>query len=192
MLHCQILYSLAIAVIVEAILMQTSAEQVPSLHRVAPRYLKLVTSSNFWLFMLISVLMLFMLLVMILLFSVLTSTSYAVALPMSLLERSWSSPLLPPSRSSLTKCRLHMGLPPMQMDVWCSQSASCTILSRNKLNRMGENKHPWWTPTLVLNNFPSWLFKRTALQEFSKTAWMAWTSPSSMLKLLRTCHRSPC
>ena len=52
-LHCQFLFSLTIAAIVEVILMWTSAEQVPSLHRVAPRYLKLVTSSNFWPFMLI-------------------------------------------------------------------------------------------------------------------------------------------
>ena len=37
-----ILFSLAIA---EAILMQTSVERVPSLHRVAPRYLILVPSS---------------------------------------------------------------------------------------------------------------------------------------------------
>ena len=43
----QILLSLAIAAIAEAILMQISAEQVPSLHRVFPRYLKLATSSNF-------------------------------------------------------------------------------------------------------------------------------------------------
>ena len=71
-LHCQFLFSLTIAAIVEVILMWTSAEQVPSLHRVAPRYLKLITSSNFWLFMLISAVMLFVLLVMILLFSVLT------------------------------------------------------------------------------------------------------------------------
>ena len=33
--HCQILFSLTTAAIAEAILMQTSAEQVPSLHRVA-------------------------------------------------------------------------------------------------------------------------------------------------------------
>ena len=58
--------------------MRTSAEQVPSLHRVAPRYLKLV-ASYFWLLMLIPALMLFVLLVMILLFSVLTSIPYAVA-----------------------------------------------------------------------------------------------------------------
>ena len=40
------------------------------MHRVAPKYLKLVTSSNFWPFMLIYALILFMLLVMTLLFSV--------------------------------------------------------------------------------------------------------------------------
>ena len=85
-LHCQILFSLAIA---EAILMWTCAEQVPSLHRVAPRYFKLVTSSNFWAFMLISVPVLFVLVVvMILPFSVLTSISYAIALSTSLLVRS--------------------------------------------------------------------------------------------------------
>ena len=81
MLHHQILFSLAIA---EAILMQTSAEQVPSLYRVGPRYFKLVTSSNFLPCMLISALMLFVLLVMILLFSVLTSIPYTVGLSTSL------------------------------------------------------------------------------------------------------------
>ena len=50
-LHCQILFNLAIAAITEAILIRTSTEQVPSLHRVARRYLKLVTSANFWTFM---------------------------------------------------------------------------------------------------------------------------------------------
>ena len=57
-LHHHILFSLAIVAIAEAILMRTSAEQVPSLHRVAPRYLILVTSFNFWLFMLMSAMML--------------------------------------------------------------------------------------------------------------------------------------
>ena len=46
--------------------MRTSVDQVASLNRVAPRYLKLATSSNFWRFMLISALMLLVLLVMIL------------------------------------------------------------------------------------------------------------------------------
>ena len=48
--------------------MRISAEQVPFLHRVAPRSLKLLTSSNFRPFMLISALTLFVLLVMSLLF----------------------------------------------------------------------------------------------------------------------------
>ena len=59
-LHRQILFSLAIAAITEAILVRISAEQVPSLHMVAPRNLKVVKSSNFWPFMLISALMLFL------------------------------------------------------------------------------------------------------------------------------------
>ena len=80
-LHCQILLSLAIA---EATLMRTSAEQVPFLHRVALRHLKMVTSSDFWLFMLISALKSFMLLVMSLQFSVLASIPYAIALSTSL------------------------------------------------------------------------------------------------------------
>ena len=87
-LHCQILLSLAIAAIAESILMRTSAEQMPSLHRAAQKYLKLVTSSNFWPFMLISALMLFVLSIMILLFSVPTPISCAVALSTSLLVRS--------------------------------------------------------------------------------------------------------
>ena len=74
LLH-QIMFNLAIAAIAEEILMWIFAEQVPSMHRVAPKYLKLVTSSNFWPFMLI----LSVLWVMILLFSVLTSIPYAVA-----------------------------------------------------------------------------------------------------------------
>ena len=67
--------------------MQIPAEQVPSLHRVAPRYLKLVTCSDFWPFKLLSALMLFVLLVVIFFFSLLTFISYAVALSTSLLVR---------------------------------------------------------------------------------------------------------
>ena len=87
-LHRQTSFSLAIAAIAKAILMRASAEQMPSMHRVAPRYLKRFTFSNLWPFMLISALMLFVPLVVILLFSVLTSIPYAVALSMSLLVRS--------------------------------------------------------------------------------------------------------
>ena len=87
-LHHQNLFSLNIAATVEVNLMRISAEQLPSFQRVAPRYLKLVISSNFWPFMLIPALMLFVLSVMFLLFSVQTSIPFAVALSTSLLVRS--------------------------------------------------------------------------------------------------------
>ena len=80
-LHRQILFSLTIATIAEAILIRVSAEQVPSLHRVSPRYLKLVTCFNLCLAVLISALMLFVLLDMLLLFSVLTFIPYAGVFP---------------------------------------------------------------------------------------------------------------
>ena len=87
-LHCQILFSQTVAATAEAILKSSSAEQVPCLLWVAPSDLKLVTSSNFLLFMLIFTLMLFVLLVIVLFFSELTSILYAVALSMSRLVRS--------------------------------------------------------------------------------------------------------
>ena len=77
-----------------------------------------------------------------------------------------------------------MGLPPMEIDVWWPWSVSCMIFSRKKLNRVGESEHPWRTHTVVLKNSHSEQFKRTALLEFSYSAWMASTSPLSVLKLL--------
>ena len=85
-LHRQILFSLTISAIAEAIVMRTSAEQVSSLHMVFnAAYLKLVNSSNFWPFVLVSARTLSVLLVMILLVSVPTSIPYAVAPSTSLL-----------------------------------------------------------------------------------------------------------
>ena len=66
----QSLITLAIAVIDGAILLWISAEQVKSLHMIAPWYLRVVIASNFRPFMLISVPMSLVLLVMIVLFSV--------------------------------------------------------------------------------------------------------------------------
>ena len=37
---------------------------------------------------------------------------------------------------------LHMGLPPMEMDVWWSGSVFCMIFPRHKLNRVGERSIP--------------------------------------------------
>ena len=110
LLH-QIRFNLAIAVTAESILMQISAEQVSSLQGIVPRYLQLVTFWNLWPFMMLA-LMLFELLVCILLFSMLTLIPFALALlalSMSLLVRSWSSPFLLPIRSvSSVNCRLHI------------------------------------------------------------------------------------
>ena len=79
MLLRQILFDLAIAAIADAVLMRISAGQVLSLHTVALRYLKLVTSKA-WSFMLLSALMAFVFFVMILLLSAFTC---ALALSMS-------------------------------------------------------------------------------------------------------------
>ena len=81
----KILFNLAIAAIAQEILIRISAEQVPCLYRAGPRYLKLVTFSNFWLFMLISAWTFWVLLVMILLFSMLLLIPLALALSSSLL-----------------------------------------------------------------------------------------------------------
>ena len=78
--------------------MRISAEHVPSLRKVAPRHLKLVTFTNFLSFVLISVLMSFVLLAITLLFSMLTSIPDATDLSTTLFVRSESSSLLPPRR----------------------------------------------------------------------------------------------
>ena len=69
----QLVFNLAIAAVAVAIRLQISAVQLPSLDRVAPKYLKLVTSSSCSPFMVVLVLMLFVLFTMTLDFSVLTS-----------------------------------------------------------------------------------------------------------------------
>ena len=92
--------------------------------------MKLVISSNFWPFVLISALILFMLLVMILLFSVLTSIPYAVALSYESVGE-----VLKVITAAALKIDV-VGKPSVVMD------AFCVMFFRNKLNRMGESKHP--------------------------------------------------
>ena len=156
--------------------------------------------------------MLSVLLVMILFFSVLTYIPYAHALCTSLSGRSSSPPLLPPIRSiSLAiNHRLHMGLPPMEMDVWWSffflvsslvlwaQSSTKDYIKFPARPALGTSWRgwvrvsiPWQTPTVPWRNSPIWMLKRTALLEFSYSAQMAWISPS-MLELFMTCHRPAC
>ena len=68
--------------VVGFVLQVGGAEKLPQ--ALDPKYLKLLTSSNFWPFMLIFVLMLFVLLVMILLGSLPTSMKYVLVLSMRL------------------------------------------------------------------------------------------------------------
>ena len=82
-----ILFNLATAVIVEAILIRISVKRVPFLDRVHLDHFKVITSSNSYPFMVISKLMSFVPLVMILLFSVLNSTVCTLAPPTNLLVR---------------------------------------------------------------------------------------------------------
>ena len=83
----QTLLNLATAAIVEAILIRISVKRVPFLDRGNPEFYKVITSSNFYPFMVISTLMSIVTLVMILLFSVLNSTVCTLAPPTNLLVR---------------------------------------------------------------------------------------------------------
>ncbi|KAH3750731.1 hypothetical protein DPMN_185262 [Dreissena polymorpha] len=72
--------SIAIAAVAMAIIIRTSAVLVPYLERIAPNYLKLVTSFSFSPFIVMSALLFVMLFIMTFGFSVLTSIPYALAL----------------------------------------------------------------------------------------------------------------
>ncbi|KAH3721482.1 hypothetical protein DPMN_064410 [Dreissena polymorpha] len=74
------LLSLAIAAVAMVILIRTSMALVPFLDRVAITYLKLITSSSFSPFMVMSVLLLVVLFTVIFDLSVLTSIPYVPAL----------------------------------------------------------------------------------------------------------------
>ena len=54
-------------------------------------------------------------------------------------------------------------LPPMLTVPSWSSKASVVILSRYMLKRVGESRHPCLTPTVVRNQSPMLLLKRTAL-----------------------------
>ena len=85
----------------------------------------------------------------------------------TLVVRSWSSASLLPMRSmSSAKRRFEMGLPPMDMELWNSSSASSMMFSKKTLNKTGERRQPWRTPIVVLKGSPMLLLIRTALLEF--------------------------
>ena len=100
----------------------------------------------------------------ILLFSELISIPYALDLSENLSVSSCTSLLLLANRSmSPANLRLHKGLPPIEVDVWCSLRVSCMIFSRKILNRTGERMQPWQTPFVVLKKSPTQPLNTTAL-----------------------------
>ena len=82
-----------------------------------------------------------------------------------------------------------MSLPPVELEMWLSWSVSCLIFSTNKMNRMGESKHPRRTPTIVLKNSSGWQLKRTA--HWSSHIVPEWLEPVLPLcwSLWWPCHR---
>ena len=125
--------------------------------------LKLVTVSSFCLFTMISLLMPLVSLVINLLFSALISMLKAVEalLRCSTNFASSSSPAKP-SMSSGKQRLVIVLLPVLTVPLW-SYKMSFMILSRNILKRVGESRHPCWTPTVVQNQSPMLPLKRTAL-----------------------------
>ena len=59
--------------------------------------------------------------------------------------------------------KLVMVRPAMLIVPLCSSSTSDIILSRKMLKRVGDNMHPWRTPTVVWNQSPMLPLMKTAL-----------------------------
>ena len=71
--------------------------------------------------------------------------------------------------------------------------AYVTILSRNMLKRVGESSHPCRTPTVVRNQSPMLLLKRTApvaLFFFVVVVLMTWIRLVLMLFIFLVAHKA--
>ena len=66
------------------------------------------------------------------------------------------------------------------------------ILSRNMLKRVGESRHPCQTPTVVRNQSPMLLLKRTALVALLKRFLMTWIRFVLMLYFFMVAHKAAC
>ena len=74
--------------------------------------------------------------------------------------------ILPVFLPLLLSHRCHQQRGVLTVPSW-SSTASVMILSRNMLKRVGESRHPCQTPTVVRNQSPMLLLKRTALVALS-------------------------
>ena len=130
--------------------------------------MKLVTVTNFCPFTFISLWLPLALFVISLVFSALISILYLVQVLSRLSTRACSS-CYSSARASMSSAnrRLVIYLPPMLTFPSCSSRASDMIRWRKTLKRVGDRRHPYLTPTVVLNHSPMLPFIWTALVALS-------------------------
>ena len=66
------------------------------------------------------------------------------------------------------------------------------ILSRNMLKRVDESRHPCQTPTVVWNQSPRLLLKRTALVALSQRFLVTWIKLVLMLCFFMVANKAAC
>lgn len=104
------------------------------------------------------------LLIKMLLFPSLISMPYTLVTSSSpVVSSAW---LLPTRSMSSAKRRFEMDLPPMDLELRDSPSASSTMFSKKTVNKTGERRQPWRTPTVFLKSSPMLWLGRTALLAF--------------------------
>ena len=143
---------------------------------IAPRYLKFSISSSLWPFILISFWKPFGLFIFTFVLSGPISILYLVAF---VSRRSTRTPAYSSSFAFTTmtsaRRKLVISRPPiLTLPSW-SYNASHLILSRKMFKKVGENRHPCRTPTVVLNNSPVLPLNRTVLWALSnRFPWLIW------------------
>ena len=191
-LSLHMIFSLERAAVVWAILEWISGFD-PSLEMIAPRYLQFSTFSSLcslWPFILISLWKPLGLFVSIF---VLSGTISILYLEVNLSRRSIRTPASSSSSAFTTmlsaKQKLVMSRPPMLTLPSRPSKASHMILFRKMLKRVGESRHLYQTPTVVLNHSPVLPLNRTALWALSYRFSMARMMLLLMLYFLIVAHK---
>ena len=167
MLSLQMGFNFVRAVMACAIIERTSGLELSS-ETTTPRYLKLVTVPSFCPFTFISLWMPFALFVNSSVFSALIFILYVVQV-LSRYSTRTSSSCLSSARASMSSAngRFVILLAYMLTFPSCSSRASEMIRLRKMLTRMSDRRHPYLTPTVVLNHAPMLPFIWTALVALS-------------------------
>ena len=169
-LSLHMIFSLERAAVAGAILERISGFD-PSLEMIAPRYLKLSTSSSLWPFILISLWKPLELFVITFVLSGPISILYPVVVLSRRSIRTPASSFSAFTTMSSAKRKLVMSRPPMLTLPSWSSKASYMILSRKMLKRVGESRHPCRTPTVVLNHSPVLPLNRIVASVEIRTEW---------------------